>query len=154
MRAMIIFLMILILLAACTAAMQDSEAARQALVDFFAALNQGQYDKAIDLFAGSYETLIYWNPDVNSFDLDRLWENGCTINGLQCLEARSATLVEQNGDTFVFTVEFSNPDGSLFVLGPCCGASATEMPPVEQFTYHVVKKDGKYLVLELPVYVP
>lgn len=154
MRLMIILFLIVILMAACSAAVQEWEAAQEALVDYFAALHQGQYSQAVDLYGGSYENLIAMNPQIAPDDFAALWESGCTLNGLQCLPVRSATLKEQGDNTFVFTVEFNNPDGSRFVLGPCCGASATEMPPVEQFTYQVVKKDGKYLVLDLPVYVP
>lgn len=154
MRLIVILFLIVILMAACNSAVHEWEAGRQALVDYFSALSQGQYGKAVALYGGSYESLIDMNPEVNSFDLEGLFENGCTINGLQCLEVRSATLKEQNGDTFLFTVEFSNPDGSLFILGPCCGASATEMPPVEQFTYRVDKKDGRYLVMDLPILLP
>jgi len=39
------------------------------------------------------------------------------------------------GDSYVFQVKFNNPDGSLFILGPCCGASETGMPPVSQLKY-------------------
>jgi len=154
MRLIILLFLIVVLVAACNSAVQEWEAARQALVDYFSTLNQEQYSKAVALYGGSYESLVAMNPDNNSFDLEGLWQNGCTINGLQCLEVRSATLVEQDGGTFVFTVEFNNPDGSRFVLGPCCGADATQMPPLEQFTYEVVKKDGRFLVMDLPVFVP
>jgi hypothetical protein len=154
MRLIILLFLIVVLVAACNSAVQEWEAARQALVDYFSALDQGQYAWAISLYGGSYEPLVEMNPDIDSFDLDRLWENGCTLNGLQCLPVRSATIKEQTDNTFVFTVEFNNPDGSRFVLGPCCGADATQMPPVEQFTYQVDKKDGKFLVMDLPVYVP
>jgi hypothetical protein len=71
------------------------------------------------------------------------------------LPARTAIFKELRGDMYVFQVEFNNPDGSLFVLGPCCGASETEMPPVSQFEYGVARNaDGKFLVMELPPYVP
>lgn len=154
MRLVVILFLIVILMAACNSAVHEWEAGRQALVDYFAALSQEQYSQAVALYGGSYETLIEMNPDVNSFDLEGLLQNGCTINGLQCLEVRSATFKEQEDDTFIFTVEFNNPDGSLFVLGPCCGASPTEMPPAEQFTFRVEKKDGRFLVMDLPVFVP
>jgi hypothetical protein len=154
MRLMMILFLIVILMAACSAAVQEWQAAQQALVDYFAALNQGQYSRVIDLYGGSYENLIDMNPQIAQDAYAALWESGCTINGLQCLPVRSAELSEQVDGTFVFTVEFSNPDGSRFVLGPCCGASATEMPPMEQFTYQVVKQDGRYLVIDLPVLVP
>ncbi len=154
MRLIILLFLIVVLMAACNSAVQEWEAAQQALVDYFTALSQEQYSKAIALYGGSYESLIAMNPDINSFDLDRLWENGCTVNGLQCLAVLSATLKEQVGNTFVFTVEFSKPDGSRFVLGPCCGASETEMPPVGQFEYRVEKINDGYRVLDLPVFVP
>lgn len=154
MRLIILLFLIVVLVAACNSAVQEWEAAQQALVDYFTLLNQGQYNKVIALYGGSYESLIAMNPDINSFDLERLWEHGCTINGLQCLPVRSATLKEQGDNTFDFIVEFSNPDGSRFVLGPCCGADATQMLPMEKFTYQVVKKDGRFLVMDLPVYLP
>jgi hypothetical protein len=46
-------------------------------------------------------------------------------------------------------------DGSLFVLGPCCGANETEMPPVSQFEYKVTRDaSGQFVVMDLPPYVP
>jgi hypothetical protein len=65
------------------------------------------------------------------------------------------TLLHQEADTYVFDVEFNNPDGSLFVRGPCCGATETEMPPESQFEYTVTKNaEGKFVVLNTPPYVP
>ncbi|MEX2029351.1 MAG: hypothetical protein WD906_00040 [Anaerolineales bacterium] len=51
-------------------------------------------------------------------------------------------------------VEFVTDDGELFVLGPCCGATEAEMPPVWRFPYTVRVVGGEYLVMEMPVYVP
>jgi hypothetical protein len=45
-----------------------------------------------------------------------------------------------------FTVEFTNDDGSLFVLGPCCGATEMEMSPKTQFVYTVKRVKDKFLV--------
>ncbi len=154
MRHFIIICGVLILMAACTASLDESDGARQALTDYFTALNKGDYAAAMALYGGSYELLQEWNPDLDPNDHVALLERGCTQNGLQCLALRSATLEEQNGDTFVFTVEFSKPDGSLFVRGPCCGATETEMPSVSQFGFTVVKVGNRYLVQDLPVYVP
>jgi len=56
---------------------------------------------------------------------------------------------------YQFLVEFVTSDGSLFVRGPCCGASATDMPPQSQFVYTVVRDcEGTFRVRDLPVYVP
>ncbi len=58
-------------------------------------------------------------------------------------------------DSYIFQVEFSNLDGSLFVLGPCCGANETEMPPVSQFEYTVSRNaDHRFVVMNTPPYVP
>ena len=85
----------------------------------------------------------------------KLLANACEINGHKCLLARIAIFKELRGDKYVFQVEFSNPDGSLFVLGPCCGANETEMPPVSQFEYTVTKiAEGEFVVMNLPPYVP
>jgi hypothetical protein len=142
-------------LGACFPVNTDAEQARQTLVTFFEALNQARYEDAIDLYGGSYEIMIDHNPILDPDDHIALWKNACTINGAQCLIVRSSTLKEINGDEYVFIIEFSNPDGTLFVLGPCCGGSATDFPPVSQFEYRVQKmSDGKFVVLDLPIYVP
>ncbi len=147
--------LLVILLAACGFAVQEGDAARQTLESYFEALNRGDYAKAAALYGGEYETLTGWNPDVDPHDRAILWERGCQQNGLQCLTVRSATLKDQNGEAFTFIVEFNNPDGSLFVLGPCCGADETDMPPQSKFNYRVIKSaEGKFLVMDLPVYVP
>lgn len=146
---------LLSLLAACAPMAQDGEQAGQALDDFFTALNSADYSTADALYGDTYEVLTGYNPDVDPGDHAALWERGCTQNGLQCLTMRTATLKEHRDGEFIFTVEFNNPDESLFVLGPCCGATETEMPPVSQFEYRVVKSaEGHYLVMDLPVYVP
>jgi hypothetical protein len=145
-----------LLVTGCTnQAPPESEQAKQALTDFFKYISQGDYAKADQLYAGDYQTLIDWNPEVDPNNHQMLWENACAMNGLQCLKLRSATLREVKGNEYVFTVEFSNPDGSLFVLGPCCGATETEMPSVSQFDYTIQKDaEGQFKTVDLPVFIP
>ena len=84
-----------------------------------------------------------------------LWTWVCDNQLLQCLEIRSVTFKELVGDSYIFQVEFNSPDGSLFVLGPCCGATETEMPPVSQFEFTVTRNaDGRFVVMNTPPYVP
>ena len=136
-------------------AKSDSEEAHAALINFFELLNNKRYAEAVPVYGGSYELMQTWNPDMDPTDHASLWQKACEQNGLQCLEVRTATLSGQEGSTFIFQVEFSNPDGTLFVRGPCCGASETEMPPQSQFEYSVTKSaDGKFLVMDMPPYVP
>ena len=132
-----------------------ASAAQQVLIEFFTLLNEEQYTEADALYGGSYEGLQGNNPDIDPSDHATLWMRGCKQNGLQCLKVRSVTFQRLEGDTHVFQVEFSNSDGSLFVRGPCCGASETDMPPQSLFEYKVATMaDGKFVVMDTPPYVP
>ena len=146
-------------LAACApqevATATGAEEAETVLLSFLRFLNTGQYGQAISLYGGEYDQLQVFNPEIDPSDHLALWTWVCDSQILQCLKVRSATLVNQEDDTYVFQVEFENPDGSLFVLGPCCGANETEMPPVSQFEYTVTKNAaGQFVVMNTPPYVP
>ena len=129
--------------------------AHDVLVDFLTLLQEKKYAEAVPLYGGEYEALQVFNPEIDPDDHLALWTWACDNLLLQCLEVRSATFKELRGDSYVFQVEFNNPDGSLFVRGPCCGASETEMPPVSQFEYLVSRDaDGRFVVMNTPPYVP
>lgn len=132
-----------------------TDEAQEVLIRFFDLLNAKQYDEADLLYGGGYDQLQVFNPSSDPADHGALWSWSCEFAGLQCLKVRAATFKNLQGGTVVFQVEFSNPDGSLFVLGPCCGANETEMPPVSQFEYRVTRgSDGIFKVMDLPPYVP
>ncbi|HNQ95648.1 MAG TPA: hypothetical protein PKK96_11465 [Anaerolineales bacterium] len=129
--------------------------AQTLLIQFFDLLNAKQYAKADLFYGGGYEQLRVFNASADPEDHAALWSWACENAGLQCLTVRTATLKNSDSDTFAFLVEFNNPDGSLFVLGPCCGADETEMPPVSQFEYRVARdSDGQLKVMDLPPYTP
>lgn len=150
-----LILLVFVLFSACYPSLSDSEKASRVLTSFFSELSNGNYSEAADLYGGSYEILSNFNPDLNADDHAALWKNGCKINGLQCLTIRTITFNElSDSGEYVFTVEFNDPAGNLFVLEACCGEDPTT-PPQFQFEYRVVKSvDGEFLVLDLPVYVP
>ena len=129
--------------------------AHDVLVDFLTMLHTKNYAQAVPLYGGEYESLQVFNPEIDPHDRVALWTWVCENKLLQCLEVRSTTFTKLVGDSYVFQVEFNNPDGSLFVLGPCCGANETEMPPVSQFEFTVSRNaDGKFVVMNMPPYVP
>ena len=134
----------------------DAVLAQQALTTFFADLHAGRYAQAAEAYAGTYETMIDHNPDLDPAEHVALLRNACTINGAQCLEVRSADLMASTAaQQFRFEVEFQLEDGSVFVQGPCCGGSETDFPPVSAFTYTVTKgEDGRFRVVDMPVYMP
>jgi len=129
--------------------------AQQVLIKYFDLLTAKEYAEADGLYGGDYEQLKVFSADVDPSDHVKLWSNACELAGLRCLKVRTATLLDQGTNTYRFQVEFNNPDGNLFVLGPCCGANETEMPPVSQFEITVLKNvEGNFLVTNLPPYVP
>ncbi len=129
--------------------------AHDVLIDFFTLLHTKNYTDAVPLFGGEYEQLQVFNTQIDPADHVALWAWACDNRLLQCLEVRSTELAHAEGDTYVFQVEFNNPDGSLFVLGPCCGANETEMPPVSRFEFAVTKNaEGNFVVMSTPPYVP
>jgi hypothetical protein len=129
--------------------------AHDVLVNFLTLLHTKNYTDAVPLYGGEYEQLQIFNTEIDPNDHVALWTWACDQQLLQCLEVRSATFKELRGDSYIFQVEFNNPDGSLFVLGPCCGTNETEMPPVSQFEYTVSRNaDHRFVVINMPPYVP
>ena len=164
MKSVITWLCLLALLAGCapktvspepTSLPSTASEAQGTLVKFFDLLNSKQYADADSLYGGDYEQLKIFSADTDPADHAKLWSDACQLAGLQCLKVRTATFKSLQGDTYIFQVEFSSLDGSLFVQGPCCGSNETEMPPVSQFEYSVARNaNGKFLMMELPPYVP
>lgn len=151
----------MIFLASCTAQAAPTsqpstvDEAQDVLNNFLTLLHTENYSEAAPLYGGEYEALEVFNPQIDMSDRVALWTWVCENRLLQCLEVRSTEFLHQEGDTYVFQVEFTNPDGSLFVLGPCCGANETEMPPVSQFEFTVTRNaNGKFVVMNTPPYVP
>ncbi len=154
------FMTITILVAAtilnsCNTDFVKSDQANRASRVFFMYLANGDYIMATAFFAGNYEALAVLNPDLDPADHAALWQRGCQINGLKCLAIRTARFI-RNGDSgeYIFRVEFSNPDDSLFTLSACCSKDALKTVK-SQFEYRVLEcKDREFRVLDLPVYVP
>lgn len=126
------------------------------LIQFFDHLHIGRYEKAASLYGGDYQLLIDQNPDTDPADYAALMRKACMYNGYQCLGVKIAGIERKpSPDEYVFGVQFQNEDRSVFVLGPCCGASETEQPPVSFFEIRVLKTaDGKFRVLDMPPYMP
>ncbi len=126
------------------------------LITFFEKLNQGQYEDAVALYGGSYEVLQGYNPDIDPQDKATLMKFGCEFNGLTCMQVYDAVIKSQNSDNeFLFEVRYSNKEGEIFELGPCCGETEEEMPPVLLFDIRVTcDAESNCKVYDLPPYVP
>lgn len=134
----------------------EAKLALQALTDFFAHLQAGRYKEASLLYGGTYDIMLDHNPEINPDDHEALFGNACTINGALCLNISTAKLLNQPSPTeFRFAVEFENPDGSIFALGPCCSDRYPNRQNPKVFIYTVkLDASGKFVVLEMPVYLP
>ncbi|HSG42367.1 MAG TPA: hypothetical protein VLA72_04350 [Anaerolineales bacterium] len=138
-----------------TAAANDGSA-HDILVKFFDVLHAGRYEEAVSLYGGDYRLMIDQNPDIDPADQAALMKNACTHNGYQCLKIKLAGIeYKPSPDEYVFGVQFQNEDGTVFLLGPCCGASETEQPPISFFEIRVLKNaEGEFRVLDMPPYMP
>jgi hypothetical protein len=119
---------------------------------FLNSLSSQDYTQAAEFFAGTTDLLKEMNPEADD-NLANLLGLGCNINGFQCLPVRSITpakIGERGG--YQFWVEFSNPDGTLFGRGSCCGA---EPAPIQfRFPMTVIKDGDEWKVIDLPPYIP
>jgi hypothetical protein len=133
----------------------ESAAAEEALSTFLSMLASGEYEQAAGLYGGPLDALQAWNPEMDAQDVGGLLGYGCQSRLLQCLPVRSIALAEHGDGEMAFNVEFSLPDGTQFVRGPCCGATSTEMPYQSVFVFRLQPQaDGGFVVLDLPPYVP
>jgi hypothetical protein len=151
-RISVIFLAVFAFLAACAPSAQEAEQAEHALERFFVALVRGYYPEAVDLYGGSYETLIHYSPDIDPEDHESLWEYGCKTSGIQCMPVRVVDMEKKPfSREYIFTVEFHSPEeGMVMRYGGTSGSFAEN-----RFEYHVIRgSDGKYRVMDMPVYAP
>jgi len=143
-------------IAVINTAISKDGSAHNALMQFFDYLHTGRYKDAVNLYGGSYQVMIDQNPTIDPADNVALMKSACTTNGFQCLQLKVAGIeYKPSPNEYLFTVQFQNADGSLFELGPCCGASETEQPPVSLFEVRVTQvAEGEFRILDMPPYMP
>lgn len=132
------------------------ETALTVLEAYFSALNAGSYMEAARIFGGDCTPLLEFNPDIPQDDQAALFASACRTNGYLC-DLQLGEILRSNrlSDLAVqFTVTLTEPDGSPFELGPCCGVDQISESPLREFVYTVAWQDGLFQVLELPVYSP
>ena len=136
--------------------LSNDQLARNTLMRFLNSLHNGEFAQAAQLYGGVYETMMDQNPGVSPNDYVSLFHNACTQNGMQCLQVNSVTLDKKISDAeYLFKVAFLQDDGTPFVLGSCCGSDDVGVPSQQAFYFTVVEMDpGKFVVLDLPPYIP
>jgi hypothetical protein len=117
------------------------------------------YERAADLYGGSYQTLIEMNPEIDPNDREALLSKACEANGFQCLRLHeiisARTMLGANGSYDIhFTVQLTHPYGGIFFTGLCCGSGGAP-PQQTKFDFTVRRlSDGRFQVLDLPPYAP
>jgi hypothetical protein len=154
------FLLIsVVLLTSCSIPLSNNEknlaTAQTTLESFFTLLAYGAYEQAAELYGGDYEGLRSLNSAIPADDYASLWKYGCTTKAYQCLEIKDVlkSSMDEQG-IFHFIVEFGLSNGNRLVIGPCCGADVTQMPPRSQFEFTIRRNKGVFLVSDPPVFVP
>ena len=128
--------------------------ARRALETYFALLHTGQYAEAVAYYGGDYQVLRDSHPDVASDDHAKLLERACRTHGVQCMALQEIVVqVEQSPTEHHFVVRFLDHDGSTYARPLLAGSGSSE-PTTDQFAYTVLKVNDRFLVQELPVYIP
>lgn len=156
-KIVIIGIMMIMTLVGCAKQQPSDEAmeAEKTLTIFFDAVSQKKFNQALGLFTEDKETresINIYNPDGETEHTDII-ENYCEAT-LTCLPAVIIGTKKISDEEYVFSTQFKKDDGTIFVFGPCCGATEEEMPPRDIFDYTVKKIDGKFKVTTPPIYVP
>jgi hypothetical protein len=127
-----------------------------ALTDFFQALQEGNYERAVELYGGPYTALEEYNPDLDPQDRAKLLAKACQVNGFVCLSVGEVVAIQSGpNETYNVSVTFLDEDGTLFVREGCCGESSENVEPQSIFTFEVKKEAvERWRVMNLPVYIP
>lgn len=148
-------LAILLAAAGCAPSPEETSAQAEAVArEYFSSLSEGRFADAAAVYGGNFEELSAINPDLDPLDQAGLLERWCRQNGGVCLPIREVVSRDVLEDGAIrLRVQFSNPDGSLFEIGPCCGEVDTGQR-TNEFDYVVRSVDGDLRVLQLPPFVP
>lgn len=136
----------------------ESEMAKNTLVAFFDYLSKNEFEKALGLFSlddpsNSWEGLESFSLPEERNNKAKVLENYCKATGT-CLKAKVLEVKKGTGDNYDLVVQFLNIDGSIYVFGPCCGATEETMPSKNKFDYKVKKINNAFKVSTAPLYRP
>ncbi len=139
---------------------REQQAAQQALVTYLDLLSAADYSSAAKMISPNDEYFLPENlseilPGVDLEDVSAILENLCQDPDFPCLPLLEVTYQSQiQPDTFLFKVQFANPDGTPAMWPPCNDAPLTEYCDWRNdFEYMVVKQsDGQFKIFNSPPY--
>jgi hypothetical protein len=133
----------------------DSALARAALARYWEHLSAGRYGEAAAFYGGDWREVEHW---VDPEDRDTLSAAGFlarACGGLLVCDLRVGEVVAVEPEapgawTLVVTLVRAG-SGEPFQRGPCCGE---EGEPQTEFRFDVRRHGDRFLVDDLPIYVP
>lgn len=134
----------------------ETKAAQQVLVDFFDLARRNKFDEAsefIQLNSDEWEVLASFSDGADTNDRVRLLEDYCSATGT-CMRIKVLSSERLDNEVYRFVIQFMTAGGTLFELGPCCGAEDEELPSQKEFEYDVKKVGGSFKVITPPLYRP
>lgn len=134
----------------------ESEMAKNTLISFFDYLSKNEFEKALTLLnldEGEWEGLSIFSLPEERSNKAKVLETYCQAVGT-CLRAEVLDVKKEMSDEYSLVVQFLNKDGSIYVFGPCCGATEETMPSKKEFDYKVKKIDDIFKVETAPLYRP
>ena len=135
------------LLPSGAAPVTDQDAAREAMLSFYAALAEWRFEDAAKLFGGSYDEYIAQDASISPDQPGMAWQNICTMEF--CLAVSDILDTRQVApDEYEFLVGFVTENGSRFDYSICCG-NFQPTPVVTWFVYSVKvqKVNAQWLVM-------
>ncbi len=137
----------------------DLEKAQEILINVFNYWAKEDSDQVLVLLDAPenyeyFDWLRIGNYDIPEENLSELLKITCARQR-RCMPIREIIQASQISDTeFIFVIQFALEDGSLYFLDPCCGANATDQPPISEFEYKVIKKENSFIVIESLFLIP
>lgn len=134
----------------------SEQLAAETIQSFFQVLYEEDYQRASDLYGGSYAVLENYNPDLDPGNRPQLWKRACQVNGFVCLPVKKVIEVKTiSRGKYEVSVSFQTPDGELFVRSDCCGSTEAKNQLETVFTFQIEEnQEGQAQVMDLPVYQP
>jgi hypothetical protein len=113
----------------------ESESAKNTLIAFFDYLSKNEFEAAANLFSldPQFTPLEEFATGNNQAEV---LKNYCQAVGT-CLKTNVLSVKKATNDEYHLVVEFVNKDDSIYVFGPCCGATEEEMPSKNKFDFTV-----------------
>ncbi|MDA8242431.1 MAG: hypothetical protein M0Z67_18930 [Nitrospiraceae bacterium] len=141
----------------------ELQTAKETLIEFFNYLHGGQYDKAVLLFEpwekgvgrqrSNWEGISSILPPAERSDKGKALGAYYRSVGVP-IRAKVLDIKKVADNEYKLKIQFLKDDGSIYVYGPCCGATEKEMPSETEFDYFVQGIKGIYKVRTPPLFRP